>query len=141
MPTVHSPSFSDHDSALEKLLEESAQDRSLIVADMAYGNPQRMASDELIQIYQKHCIPKNDKYYAYKTNVPEAQVALDQRQCEFQKNSPGPLKEKPFRAGDITMTTGAVAALNSAITVVVNNPQDEVVFLQPKWFVYLWTND
>jgi hypothetical protein len=92
--SLFSPGFTDPNSPLARLLKVSA-DKTQCAADMAYGNPQRIASDKLVETFQKHIVPKHDKWFAYMNNHPAAQEAIAERLNEFQAKSPGPLKTQP----------------------------------------------
>jgi aspartate aminotransferase len=76
---------------------------------------------------QSWIAPQNKDWFAYKMSEPESQQVV----AENLQQRRGIV----FQPEDITMTTGAFAALAVALTAVID-PGDEVIFLSPPWFFY-----
>jgi aspartate aminotransferase len=97
------------------------------IYDFAIGNPHEPALPEFVGALQRQVPPRDNHWYAYPDNRPEAQAAaaraLSQR------------RGVAFAPEDILLTNGAFAALAVALTVV-TDPGDEVIFISPPWFFY-----
>ena len=95
--------------------------------DFLLGNPQEMPLPGYSAALQRQVEPQNKDWFAYKMSEPKAQevIAASLRQMQGINYQPE----------DITMTTGAFAALALSLTAVLD-PGDEVIFLSPPWFFY-----
>jgi aspartate aminotransferase len=95
--------------------------------DFLLGNPQEMPLPGYSAALKRQVEPQNKDWFAYKMNEPKAQevIAASLRQ----------MQGITYQPEDITMTTGAFAALALSLTAVVD-PGDEVIFISPPWFFY-----
>ena len=95
--------------------------------DFLLGNPQEMPLPGYSAALKRQVEPQNKDWFAYKMSEPKAQevIAASLRQ----------MQGITYQPEDITMTTGAFAALALSLTAVVD-PGDEVIFLSPPWFFY-----
>lgn len=97
------------------------------VADFAFGNPQDMPLDGLVEAIGAHARPRDKDWFAYKTVEPAATEAV--RDAAPARHG---IEVDP---GDVFMTPGAFGALSVAIRTIVD-PGDEVIFISPPWFFY-----
>jgi aspartate aminotransferase len=86
-----------------------------------------MPPDRYVNTLRDALVPRDDQWFAYKTNVETAQEAAAQ--------SLERLLDVPFRTEDIFLTTGGFAAIALALKTVAD-PGDEVVYSLPPWFLY-----
>jgi aspartate aminotransferase len=95
--------------------------------DFLLGNPQEMPLQGYSAALQRQVQPHNKDWFAYKMSEPKAQEVIAESLRQMQGIA--------YQPEDITMTTGAFAALALSLTAVVD-PGDEVIFLSPPWFFY-----
>ena len=97
------------------------------VANFAVGNPQEMPLPAYVEALQRHVVPRNKDWFAYKLSEPASQrtvaATLTQR------------TGLDWDPADVAMTNGGFAAIATALRTLVD-PGDEVVFLSPPWFFY-----
>mmetsp|Transcript_12426 Transcript_12426/g.13747 ORF Transcript_12426/g.13747 Transcript_12426/m.13747 type:complete len:409 (+) Transcript_12426:188-1414(+) len=111
-----------------KMAENQQDPDKPLLADLLFGNPQELASDELVQTIQKAAVPKNPSWFAYKgpgTNEGREYIAKG-------------LEETtgiPYKSDHILETTGAFTALQTCFATVLD-PGDEVIYTTPTWFFY-----
>jgi aspartate aminotransferase len=97
------------------------------VANFAVGNPQEMPLAGYVDALQRHVVPQDKDWYAYKVSEPKSRNAV--------------ARSLTARTGldwdpeDIAMTNGGFAALAVTFRAILD-PGDEVVFLSPPWFFY-----
>jgi aspartate aminotransferase len=97
------------------------------VANFAVGNPQEMPLPAYVEALQRHLVPQDKDWFAYKISEPASQ-----RTVADALTSRTGLAWDP---DDVAMTNGGFAALAMALRALVE-PGDEVVFLTPPWFFY-----
>ena len=97
------------------------------ICDFALGNPHEMPPAAYVEALADALTPRNERWFAYKTNEPEAQAAAA---ASLQR-----LLELPFEPADIHLTTGGFTAIPLALKAVAD-PGDEVIFTLPPWFFY-----
>lgn len=119
------PSFQRVDSFIRRYLNRGQDQRT--VCDFTFGNPHQMPPDRYVTTLRDALVPRDDQWFAYKTNVETAQEAAAQ--------SLERLLDVPFRTEDIFLTTGGFAAIALALKTVAD-PGDEVVYSLPPWFLY-----
>lgn len=95
--------------------------------DFTIGNPHDTPMDEYLAVLRKWTAPRDKYWYAYKMNEGEARKVV----AASLTKSHG----LPFRAEDIFLTNGAIAALAVVFDAVLE-PLDEVIFVSPPWFMY-----
>jgi aspartate aminotransferase len=97
------------------------------VANFAVGNPQEMPLPAYVEALQRHVVPQDKDWFAYKLSEAESQrtVAATLRARTGLDWDPA----------DVAMTNGGFAAIAVALRTLVR-PGDEVVFLSPPWFFY-----
>jgi aspartate aminotransferase len=97
------------------------------VANFAVGNPQEMPLPDYVAALQRHIVPQDKDWFAYKLSEPASQRTV----AETLSRRTG----MTWDPSDVAMTNGGFAALSVAIRTLVD-PGDEVVFLSPPWFFY-----
>ena len=97
------------------------------ICDLTFGNPHEMPQKAYVAALREATIPRNDQWFAYKQNTPEAQEAAA---ASLQR-----LIGVPIRPEDIHLTTGGFAAIALALKAV-GDPGDEVIYSLPPWFCY-----
>lgn len=97
------------------------------ICDFTLGNPHQMPQEAYVSALRDQLEPRNESWFAYKTNGAEAQVAAAQ---SLQR-----LLELPFEPEDIMLTTGGFTAIAMAMKAVAD-PGDEVLYSLPPWFLY-----
>lgn len=97
------------------------------VCDFALGNPHEMPQRAYVEALRDMLTPRNEGWFGYKSNEPEAQAAA--------AGSLRRLLEMPFEPADIFLTTGGFTAIGLALKAVAD-PGDEVIFTLPPWFFY-----
>lgn len=97
------------------------------ICDFTLGNPHQMPQEAYVSALREQLEPRNESWFAYKTNGAEARVAAAQ--------SLRRLLEVPFEPEDIHLTTGGFTAIAMAMKAVAD-PGDEVVYSLPPWFLY-----
>ena len=95
--------------------------------DFVYGNPHEMPLTEYTQALVRWVEPRNKDWFAYTNNDPAAQKIV----ARTLQRTHG----LPFRAEDISMTSGSFGALAAAMGALID-PWDEVIFISPPWFFY-----
>jgi aspartate aminotransferase len=97
------------------------------VANFAVGNPQEMPLPAYVESLQRHVVPGNKDWFAYKLSEPASQ-----RIVAASLSARTGLAWDPR---DIAMTNGGFAAIAVSLRALVE-PGDEVIFLSPPWFFY-----
>ena len=97
------------------------------VSNFAVGNPQEMPLPSYVEALQRHLVPQDKDWFAYKLSEPESQ-----RTVAASLHAATGLDWDP---ADVAMTNGGFAAIAVALRTLVR-PGDEVVFLSPPWFFY-----
>ena len=97
------------------------------IYDFVFGNPHEMPLADYTQALRRWVEPKTKDWFAYTDNNPAAQKVV----ARTLQRTHG----LPFRAEDISMTTGAFGALAAALGALID-PWDEVIFISPPWFNY-----
>jgi aspartate aminotransferase len=97
------------------------------VANFAVGNPQEMPMPAYVEALQRHVVPQNKDWFAYKLSEPASQRTV----AETLSARTG----LAWDPADVAMTNGGFAALAVALRTLIQ-PGDEVVFLSPPWFFY-----
>jgi aspartate aminotransferase len=97
------------------------------ICDFTLGNPHQMPQEAYVAALREQLEPRNESWFAYKTNGTEAQAAA--------ARSLRRLLEMPFEPEDIHLTTGGFTAIAMAMKAVAD-PGDEVVYSLPPWFMY-----
>jgi len=97
------------------------------ICDFTLGNPHQMPQEAYVSALRDQLEPRNESWFAYKTNGAEAQVAAAQ--------SLRRLLEMPFEPEDFLLTTGGFTAIAMALKAVAD-PGDEVIYSLPPWFLY-----
>ena len=97
------------------------------VCDFAFGNPHEMPSAAYVAALRTVLEPRNEEWFAYQTNSPEAQAAASAALNR--------LTGIAFDPEDIHLTTRAFTAIALALKTV-TDPGDEVIYSLPPWFLY-----
>jgi aspartate aminotransferase len=97
------------------------------ICDFMFGNPHQMPQEAYVQALRDVLTPRNELWFAYKTNGVEARQAAAE---SLQR-----LLDVPFEPADIFLTTGGFTAIAMAVKAVAN-PGDEVIYSLPPWFLY-----
>jgi aspartate aminotransferase len=97
------------------------------VANFAVGNPQEMPLPAYVEALQRHVVPIDKDWFAYKLSEPASQ-----RTVAASLSARTGLDWDPR---DVAMTNGGFAAIAVAKRTLVE-PGDEVVFVSPPWFFY-----
>lgn len=97
------------------------------IADMAFGNPQELPLPGLVDTLQRHAVPENKDWFAYKLSEEEPRTVV----ADVLRRRTG----IAYEAEDIAMTAGAFGALGATIRAL-SDVGDEVIFLSPPWFFY-----
>ena len=95
--------------------------------DFTLGNPHQMAQDAYVEALRDALNPRDDQWFAYKTNEVDARGAAVE--------SLRTLLDVPFEAEDLFLTTGGFTAIALALKAVAD-PGDEVIYSLPPWFLY-----
>ena len=95
--------------------------------DFALGNPQDLPLPGIPAALQKWSVPQTKEWFAYKMSEPGAQ--------EIVAHTLGERTGLDFAPQDIFMTSGAFAALSTAVTAL-TDPGDEIIYISPPWFFY-----
>jgi aspartate aminotransferase len=117
-------------SPILRFLNESTWSRrrgEADICDFTLGNPHDMPLPELVNAYSRWIEPRNESWYAYKTNETASREVL--------AGSLRKWRNMPFETEDIFVTNGAIAALAVVLGTIVD-PGDEVIFISPPWFQY-----
>jgi aspartate aminotransferase len=97
------------------------------VANFAVGNPQEMPLAGYVEALERHVVPQDKDWFAYKLSEPASQ-----RTVAATLSTRTGLDWDP---DDVAMTNGGFAAIAVALRTLVQ-PGDEVVFVSPPWFFY-----
>jgi aspartate aminotransferase len=97
------------------------------VANFAVGNPQELPIPAYVEALQRHVVPRDKDWFAYKVAEPASQRIV----ADTLTRRTG----LAWDPADVAMTNGGFAALAVAMRALVE-PGDEVVFLSPPWFFY-----
>jgi len=97
------------------------------IADFALGNPQELPLPGLVDALQRHAVPKDKDWFAYKFNEPGPRAVI----ADSLRRRTG----ISFEPGDIALTAGAFGGLGVTLRALCD-VGDEVVFLSPPWFFY-----
>jgi len=97
------------------------------VANFAVGNPQEMPLTAYVDALQRHVVPQDKDWFAYKLTE-----AASQRTVAASLTARTELDWDP---DDVAMTNGGFAALAVSLRALVQ-PGDEVLFISPPWFFY-----
>jgi aspartate aminotransferase len=97
------------------------------ICDLTFGNPHEMPLPGLVDAIRHHAVPHNKDWFAYKTSEPEPQAFLTERLSQE--------LSLPFEPADITLTTGAMAAIAVAFHLLLD-ADEEAIFSIPSWFFY-----
>lgn len=95
--------------------------------DLVFGNPQDMPLPGFVQALQRHSVPRDSRWFAYKMNEAVATEPVAQ--------SLSAMTGQAYAAQDVVMTTGAFGALAVALRALLE-PGDEVLYFSPPWFFY-----
>jgi aspartate aminotransferase len=95
--------------------------------DLMLGNPQELPLPGLVSALQRHAVPQNKDWFAYKRSeaAPRETVARALRAW----------RGIPYAAQDVFLTTGAFGAL-AVLFQALLDLGDEVVYSVPPWFLY-----
>jgi len=96
-------------------------------ADFTFGNPQELPLPGLVDALQRHAVPRDKDWFAYKMSEEEPTAVV----AESLRRRTGIAYERE----DVAMTTGAFGALAVTIRALCDEG-DEVIFLSPPWFFY-----
>ena len=97
------------------------------VADFTFGNPQELPLPGLVDALQRHAVPQNKDWFAYKMSEEEPRTVV----AESLRRRTG----IAYRPEDVAMTAGAFGALGVTIRALCD-VGDEVIYLSPPWFFY-----
>ncbi|MBA2634977.1 MAG: aminotransferase class I/II-fold pyridoxal phosphate-dependent enzyme [Chloroflexi bacterium] len=97
------------------------------VANFAVGNPQEMPLPGYVEALQRHVVPQDKDWFAYKLSEPASQRTV--------ADSLTARTGMAWDPADVAMTNGGFAAIAAAIRTLVE-PGDEVIFVSPPWFFY-----
>ena len=97
------------------------------IADFAFGNPQEFPLPGLVDTLQRHAVPQDKDWFAYKFSEPEPRRIV----AESLQRRTG----LAFRPEDIALTAGAFGAIGVTLRALCD-VDDEVIFLSPPWFFY-----
>jgi aspartate aminotransferase len=97
------------------------------IADFVFGNPHEMPLPGLVETLERHVVPQNKDWFAYKMSEPGPRRTVASSLARRTGLSWDP--------DDVFMTNAGFAAL--AVTMrAITEPGDEVIFLSPPWFFY-----
>ena len=97
------------------------------IADFTFGNPQELPLPGLVDALQRHAVPQDKDWFAYKMSEEEPRTVV----AESLRRRTG----IAYRAEDVAMTAGAFGALGVTIRALCD-VGDEVIYLSPPWFFY-----
>ncbi len=97
------------------------------IANFAVGNPQEMPLPAYVDVLQRHVVPQDKDWFAYKLSEPASQRTVAATLSERTGMA--------WDSADVAMTNGGFAAIAVALRTLVE-PGDEVIFLSPPWFFY-----
>ena len=97
------------------------------IADFTFGNPQELPLPGLVDALQRHAVPQDKDWFAYKLSEERPQQVV----AETLRARTG----IAYDPDDIALTAGAFGGL--AVTLrALCDVDDEVIFLSPPWFFY-----
>jgi aspartate aminotransferase len=97
------------------------------IADFTFGNPQELPLPGLVDALQRHAVPQDKDWFAYKFSEEEPRTVVA-----------ASLRARTgiaYRPEDIAMTAGAFGGLGVTLRALCD-VDDEVIFLSPPWFFY-----
>jgi aspartate aminotransferase len=97
------------------------------IADFTFGNPQELPLTGLVDALQRHAVPQDKDWFAYKFSEQEPREVVA-----------GSLRTRTgidYRPEDIALTAGAFGGLAVTLRALADEG-DEVIFLSPPWFFY-----
>jgi aspartate aminotransferase len=97
------------------------------VANFAVGNPQEMPLTAYVESLQRHVVPQDKDWFAYKLSEPASRRTVAASLTER--------TDLTWDPRDVAMTNGGFAAIAVSLRALVQ-PGDEVLFLSPPWFFY-----
>ncbi len=97
------------------------------VANFAVGNPQEMPLPAYVESLQRHIVPHDKDWFAYKLSEPKSRQAVSR--------SLSTRTGLEWDPEDVAMTNGGFAALAVTLRAILESG-DEVIFLSPPWFFY-----
>ncbi len=97
------------------------------ISDFTFGNPHEMPLQGFVDAVQKHAIPRDENWFAYKTSEKDPQAFVAEALSRELKLD--------FEPDDIALTAGAFAAISVAFHTLLATG-DEGVFSEPSWFSY-----
>jgi aspartate aminotransferase len=97
------------------------------IADFTFGNPQEMPLPGLVDALQRHAVPKDKDWFAYKFSEEEPREVV----AASLRGRTG----IDYQPEDVAMTAGAFGGLAVTIRALADEG-DEVIFLSPPWFFY-----
>jgi aspartate aminotransferase len=97
------------------------------IADFTFGNPQELPLPGLVDALQRHAVPRDKDWFAYKMSEEEPRAVV----AEVLHARTG----IDYRPEDVALTAGAFGGLGVTIRALCD-VDDEVVFLSPPWFFY-----
>ena len=97
------------------------------IADFTFGNPHDLPMERYVDALQRHAVPEDKDWFAYKFSEPASQRVVADSLRAF--------TGIPFEPEDIALTNGGFGALAAAIKAT-TVPGDEVVYSLPPWFLY-----
>ena len=97
------------------------------LCDFVAGNPHDMPLPEIVDAIQRHSVPKDKEWFAYKMDHLTAQEAAAEGLARDHGITYDPL--------DVTLTPGTFGALSVSMRTVLE-PGDECLFISPPWFFY-----
>lgn len=103
------------------------EDGDADICDFVFGNPHEMPLAGFTAALQRHIVPQNQQWHAYKNSERSSQ--------EIIAASLAAQRDMRFEVDDILMTNGAFAGLAVVLHTLVN-PGEEVIFISPPWFFY-----
>jgi aspartate aminotransferase len=112
---------------LEHLNRWDAQRAAPGVCDLMLGNPQELPLPGLVSALQRHAVPQDKDWFAYKRSESTARTTVAEALRAW--------RGVPFAAEDVFLTTGAFGAL-AVLFQALLDPGDEVVYSLPPWFLY-----
>jgi aspartate aminotransferase len=97
------------------------------IADFTFGNPQELPLPGLVDALQRHAVPQDKDWFAYKLSEERPQQVV----ADTLRARTG----IAYDPDDIALTAGAFGGL--AVTLrALCDVDDEVIFLSPPWFFY-----
>jgi len=97
------------------------------ICDFTIGNPHDTPMAAFTEALQRWTLPQDKYWYSYKMNEAKARDVVA---ASLAKSH-----DLPFRPEDIFLTNGSIAALAVVLDMIID-PEDEVIFISPPWFLY-----